>query len=306
MKRLIYIAIIIFSAIPAFAQQDPTYSQFMFNKLAFNPAYAGSHEQMAITLLARRQWLGFEGAPKTENISFHFPTANQRHGFGFNLVNDRLGYTNTTLATVNYAFIIPVGDNGHFSLGLNTGLKSYWARYSQVPLQQTGDAAFGNGIDFTKKLFVAGTGLYFHNDHFYVGASIPDLIPHQLVDNYYGQLLKETVLHSFVMAGAALPLGESFELRPSALLRMAKGAPIGLDLGTAIRFKDIVQLGAMWRPSNSLAFMTQIYFGKSVYIGYAYDLSINNVRTNFGSSHEFTLGIDLSFSKGNVVNSKLF
>ena len=97
MKRLLHIALLLLLATPIFAQEDPMYSQFMFNKLAFNPAYAGSHEQMSVTMLGRRQWMGFEGAPKTENLAFHLPTADQRHGFGFNLVNDRVGYTNTCL-----------------------------------------------------------------------------------------------------------------------------------------------------------------------------------------------------------------
>lgn len=306
MKRILHTALLLLFASAMFAQEAPMYSQFMFNKLAFNPAYAGSHEQMSVTMLGRRQWMGFEGAPKTENLAFHFPTTDQRHGFGFNLVNDRVGYTHTTLATGNYAYRIPVGESGYLSLGLNLGVQSFWSRYSQVPLQDETDQAFGAGLDYTKAYFVAGTGIYFQNDHFYLGASIPDLIPHQRYDPYYTQLSNQSVLHSFIMGGAALPLGESFELRPSALIRLAKGAPIGMDIGTAIRFKDIIQVGAMWRPSNGIALMTQIYFSKNFYVGYAYDFPLNETRNFSSGGHELTIGIDFSLSKGNIVDSKLF
>jgi type IX secretion system PorP/SprF family membrane protein len=305
MKRILHIAFCMMLASLAWAQQDPMYSQFMFNKLAFNPAYAGSREQLSVVMLGRRQWMGFDGAPKTENIGIHMPSGDERHGFGLNFVHDVLGYTASTGATANYAFRIPVGDEGYLSLGLNMGMRNYVARFSQVPLQHAGDAAFNNSTDFNKLLLVAGTGVYFQNQKFYFGAAVPDFVPHKLEAQQQPQLAAKSVQHLFVMGGAAIPLGESLELRPSALLRAAQGAPLGMDIGMALRVADILQVGGMWRPSNGLSMMMQVNAGRQVFIGYAYDMNFNAARSFAGGSHEICIGLDLNFSGGET-DSKLF
>lgn len=305
MKRFLHIALGMLFGTLVWAQQDPMYSQFMFNKLAFNPAYAGSREQLSVAILGRRQWMGFEGAPKTENIGLHMPSGDERHGFGLNFVHDVLGYTASTGGTANYAFRIPVGEEGFLSLGLNLGMRNYSARFSQVPLQHSGDAAFNNSVDFNKLLLIAGSGIYFQNQIFYLGAAVPDFVPHRLNEAQQSQLSAKTVHHLFVMGGAAIPLGESLELRPSALLRAAQSAPVGIDLGMALRVADILQVGGMWRPNNGISMMMQVNAGRQVFIGYAYDLNFNAARSFSGGSHEICIGLDLNFSGGET-DAKLF
>jgi type IX secretion system PorP/SprF family membrane protein len=287
------------------AQQDPLYSQFMYNRLALNPAYAGAHEQLSFLVMGRRQWSGFNGAPSTNVVSVHAPTPDNRHGFGLNMVNDHVGYTHNTSLTAAYAYRIPIG-TGALSLGLNMGMRAYRLNFSQVPLQDQGDAAFANGTDFRKTYFSAGPGVYFQNAHFFLGASVPDMIPHKLYDKANAQLDAHTVMHSYWMGGAILKLTDFLKFKPSVLLRVAKGAPLGLDLNAAFLVKDIVGVGASWRPGNALALMLQAYIVRNVSLGYAYDLGLNATRDLGKGSHELFLRLDLGLVKGTPAVPKLF
>ncbi len=306
MRRLLTLALFSLLASLAIAQQDPIYSQYLSNKLVLNPAYAGSREQLSVVLQGRRQWAGYAGAPSTEAVSLHFPTADLRHGFGMALVNDRWGRTQNTLISGSYAYRIPVGATGTFSLGIKAGIKSYKLRNANVALWDNGDDAFNAGVNYSRGLAVVAPGLYFQNERFYAGLSFSDLIPHKLNDPRYSTLQGKTVTHLYAMAGAALPLGESVKCKPSVLLRYATGAPLGADLTLAFAFKDRITAGATWRPGNAIAFLLQAYVTKAVQFGYSYDLGTNATR-NFGSgSHELLLGFDLNFLQRDIPSPPVF
>ncbi len=113
------------------AQQDAHYSQYMFNQLAFNPAYTGSRDALSATMVLRKQWLGFDGGPTTGNLNLHAPIGNERHGVGFNFENDRLGVTTQSKLALSYAYRIPVG-KGFLNLGLSAGFLQYKTRFSEI------------------------------------------------------------------------------------------------------------------------------------------------------------------------------
>ncbi len=306
MRRLLPIALLLLLAVAAHAQQEALYSQYLFNKLVLNPAYAGSREQLSIGLQGRRQWSGFTGAPSTEAVTVHFPTPDLRHGFGFNLVNDRWGHTQTTLVAAAYAYRIPVGENGTFSMGLKAGIKSYRIQFQDVALWTANDVAFSDGNAFSKGVFVVAPGLYFQNEKFYAGASVSDLLPHKLYDPQFASRGGNTAMHTFVMAGAAIPLGSAVKFKPSLLVRAVAGAPLGLDLTLAAAFKDRITLGATWRPTNAVAFLLQAYLTKSIQLGYAYDLGTNETRSFATGGHELMLGFDLNFLQRDIDSPKAF
>lgn len=303
--RLLYIACLLLLAIPAQGQQDPIYSQYMFNRLVINPAYAGAREQMSAVVLARRQWLDFDGGPRTESFSVHSPTPDERHGLGLVFSNDRTGYTSNTMATFNYAYRIPVGE-GHLALGLNAGLNSYWARLSQIATWDPGDEAFGASGDFQKWQFVAGPGIYFQNKTFYLGASAPNIIPHRLYDPFYEHLEAADRIHYLFMGGLMLHLSRHVDFRPSFTLRATRNAPLSSDLSAAFLLKERVWLGASWRPQNAMVFMAEIYLTRMLRVGYAYDLANGPARSYFGATHEIMLGLDFGFAKSRIVSPKLF
>jgi type IX secretion system PorP/SprF family membrane protein len=306
MRRLLVIALLLLMAAPCWAQQDPLYSQYLFNKLVLNPAYSGSREQLAVDLQARRQWAGFEGAPRTEVVTAHFPTPDLRHGFGMVLVNDRVGKTTHTEVVGTYAYRIPMGETGTLALGIKAGIRSYRVQMRDVATWDANDQAFNNGNNFSKGLAVVAPGVYFQNDLLYAGLSVSDLIPHKLYDPTLATQGSKSAPHIFAMVGAALPLGSAVKLKPAVLLRAVGGAPLGIDLTLAAAFKDRLSAGFTWRPKNALAFLLQAYVTKSVRIGYAYDLGLNATRDLATGGHELMLGFDLNFLQLQIDTPKPF
>lgn len=293
------------SWLPLAAQQDPMYSMYMFNRLAINPAYAGSRAQLSATLLGRRQWMGFKGAPHTESFSIHTPTPDQRHGFGLLAVNDRSGFTNNTAVLGSYAYRIPVGA-GHLALGLQMGLNSYWLRQSKVATWDPGDPSFGVGGDFHKMTFVAGPGIYYNSEKWFAGLSVPDIIPHKLYDQYYEPLIARRSRHYFLMGGYIFDFSRVVSFKPSMMLRAVQGAPLSLDLSASVLLNEQIWLGATWRPNNSWVLITEFYLNPMLRIGYSYDVPISSLRNYSTGSHELMLGVDFGFSKQKIVSPKLF
>jgi type IX secretion system PorP/SprF family membrane protein len=298
-------ALLLLTCLTAAGQQDPMYSMYMFNRLAINPAYAGSRAQLSATLLGRRQWMGFQGAPHTESFSLHAPTADQRHGFGLLAVNDRAGYTNNTAVTGSYAYRVPVG-LGHLAMGMQLGLNSYWVRQSKVGTWDAGDPSFGAGGDFSKVVMVAGPGIYYNNEKWFAGASIPDIIPHKLYDQYYEPLIAKRSLHYFVMGGCILDFSRVVSFKPSFMLKAVQGAPMSLDLNASFLLNEQIWVGGTWRPNNSFALVTEFYLRPNLRLGYAYDVPTTALRNYSTGSHELMLGMDFGFAKEKIVSPKLF
>lgn len=298
MKRILTFVLLLFLAVTVRAQQDPTHSQYLFNKLVLNPAYAGSSGELSLRMMARWQWVGFDNAPKTQTFSFHMPTADTRHGFGVNFVADRLGHTQSLLFNVNYAYRIPLG-SGHLGLGLDMGLKSLQLNHADIDLQEN-DPVFGSGR-MSMTHFVAGPGIYYQNELFYAGASVPNIVPSNLGKLYMvpGATAKSPV-SIYLMGGAAIPLGEAVKLRPSVLLRATPDLPVGLDLGLGAMFVDRILVGGIWRPGSSMVLHLQTYITPKLQLGYAYDLSLREIRNYNSGSHEIMLGLDLNVHQSNL------
>jgi type IX secretion system PorP/SprF family membrane protein len=292
MRRILIFAFFSVLAISVQAQNDPQYSQYIFNKLVLNPAYAGSTGDLSIRLMSRWQWVGFQNAPKTQTVSMHMPTANLRHGVGINFVMDRLGHSRSLLFNVNYAYRIPIG-SGHLGIGLNMGLKQFSLLMSNVE-DPTNDPIFQNQ-DQHVIYFVAGPGLYYQNEFFYAGASMPNLMPGNL-DYIYAVpgSVSKAPKNLYLMGGAAIALGEAVKLRPSVMVRATPRLPMGLDLGVGVMFKDRILVGTIWRPGNSLVMQLQGYITPKLQIGYSYDLTLKEIRGYSSGSHEVMLGIDLN------------
>lgn len=305
MRILSTIALCFIFVLPLAAQQDPMYSMYMFNRLALNPAYAGSRTQLAATLLARRQWIGMQGAPQTASFAIHTPTPDQRHGFGLLAIADRTTFTTNTLATGIYNYRIPIG-TGHLGLGLQMGVNTFNVRQGQIDTWDPGDPAFESPQDFSKGMFVAGPGIYYSNEHWFAGASIPDIVPHKLYDQYYEALIARHFWHHYLMGGLMLDLSPHVSLKPSFLLKAVRGAPLAFDLNMSVLLSERIWLGATWRPRNAWILITEFYLTKSLRIGYAYDVPTNTLRNYSTGSHELVLGLDFGFAKRKIVSPKLF
>jgi type IX secretion system PorP/SprF family membrane protein len=288
------------------AQQDAQYSQYMFNQLAYNPAYTGSREALSATLLVRRQWLGFDGGPATAHLNLHSPIANERHGVGFMFTQDHLGVTSTSNLALSYAYILPVG-SGFLNLGLNAGVMQYKTRFSEI--NPADPDPIKPGVDASALLPRAGAGAYFHTPKFYAGVSVPNL----LAGRYFGtgnqtagQVASKQSMHAFAMMGAILPMGKSVSFRPSAVLKYVPNSPMQVDVNTTFFFAKVIGVGVGYRTSDALIFMLEYQSQRRFRAGYAYDMTLSPLRTFNSGSHELMIGIDLGWGKANFMTPRYF
>jgi type IX secretion system PorP/SprF family membrane protein len=310
MKRLTQIALIaILTALCTTlkAQQNAMYTQYMFNTLAINPAYAGSRNVTSATALYRNQWTGITGAPKTGTFSIDAPFLNSKIGIGFQLFTDKLGVTQTTGGVLSAAYRIKM-DIGTLSFGIQGDISQYRSSLTDVPLTslQSYDPAFSSNVN--KILFNFGTGAYYNTDKFYVGLSAQDLMPNSLSEeNSTGAKLSgKQALHVFLASGYVFPLSEEFKLKPSFLIKGVKGAPIEADLNATFWIKDVIGIGGQYRTSADVGALIEVQANPQIRIGYSYDRSTTQLQNFNSGSHEIMLRYEFGFQSGKILSPRFF
>lgn len=309
MKKLRNISIALLGFIllsgPLMAQQDPEYTHYMFNGMAFNPAYAGSREAISTTLLLRRQWVQLDGSPTTGSFSIHSPSGNERHGFGFNLTHDRLGITRQNFLTLSYAYRLPMA-GGTLALGLRGGVTNFTNRYSEI--QTINPDQVNPGLDLNAWLPRAGTGIYFNTQRFYLGLSAPNILAGRYFNgNQVSQdLASKQEVHYFGTVGLVVPLGENVDFKPSVVAKYVNNAPLELDLNANLLFNKVFWVGAGYRTRDALMFMIEYMSLKGWRLGYSYDYTLTKLGQVNTGSHELMLGIDLGLSKTKIITPRYF
>lgn len=290
------------------AQQNPMYSQYMFNTMAINPAYAGSRNVVSATALHRNQWSGMEGAPKTTTLTIDAPFRDKRVGLGLQLINDQLGISKTTGAVLSYAYRIRM-NKGSLAFGVQGSGVQYRADYTGVDLGNGGayDPAFSENVN--KMLFNFGTGVYYNSDKFYIGLSAQDLLntritDYQAPDDGTGGSFKN--LHLFFAAGYVFAVDETFKLKPSVLVKGVKGAPVEADLNAMLWINDVIAVGAQYRTSADVAGILEFQATPQIRIGYSYDYSVTRLRNFNSGSHEIMLRYEFGFERGKILSPRYF
>ncbi|MDH5368280.1 MAG: type IX secretion system membrane protein PorP/SprF [Cyclobacteriaceae bacterium] len=285
-----------------YGQQQVMFTQYMYNYLAMNPAYAGSHETISATALIREQWTGMEGAPSSQTFSIHSPINYQRMSLGLLVLNDNIGVTNQTGIYASYAYRIPVSDKGKLSFGLQGGLSTYNARFSEVSIT---DPTFSNG-NIKEMHPNVGFGLYYNTSRLYAGISTPQLIQN-IFDKSNPDSDSKILRHYFTAVGYVFPLNRSLKLKPNVLIKMVDGAPMQIDINANLLIKEIVWIGFSWRSLDSIDGLFQIQVTDQLQFGYAYDFitTTDLSRVNNGS-HEIMLNYKFNFYKIRVITPRYF
>lgn len=285
------------------AQQDPMVSQYPFSGHFVNPGYAGSHPYANLTLIARRQWVGFEGAPFTSYLSFDMPVEKMNIGFGGLLSNDQVGVTNRTEIAGTFAYHLKVGEHARLSLGLRAGVTYYRARLTDLLIWDENDAVFANDIN-GKALPNAGAGIYFYTKRFYAGISIPAVLSYKpgsaiSISSASSPYLER---HYYFMSGVAIPVGENIDIKPAVLLKYVPDAPLQADFNLSVYFCKMIWVGASWRTGDGILGMVEYQATKNLRVGYAYDMALTNMRTYNSGSHEIMIAWD--FVKDETIRYK--
>jgi type IX secretion system PorP/SprF family membrane protein len=288
------------------AQQHPMYSQYMFNMLNINPAYAGSRGVVSTTALFRDQWVGIPGSPKTNSVSFDMPINEKKIGIGVQLYDDRLGIERSTGLNASYAFRFQLTESGTLSLGLQAGLLNYRANYSEVRTFQSNDPAFNQNI--SGLLPAAAAGIYYNSDKFYVGFSSPALLQTKISKDNTIDVSSATGrdLHLYFTTGFVVNLNQDLALKPSVLVKAVSGAPIELDLNTNLWIQNTFGVGFSYRTGDSYVGMVELQLNKQFRLGYAYDKTFSSLGSYNTGTHELMLRMEFGSTNGKIVSPRYF
>ena len=284
------------------AQQDALYSQYMFNTLIINPAYAGSRDVLSATALHRRQWINVDGAPITTTFSVDAPFHNEKIGLGLTLINDKIGVSTNTGIFANYAYRIRLKEKGVLALGLSAGASQFRTNLADVQTSsnnRTFDPAFAENQ--TKLLPNFGVGIYYTTDKFYLGLSLPHLLNNKLANARAKQFR-----HLFFAMGTVVKLTNNLKVKPSLLYKYVNAAPMQLDLNCNFWFYDVLALGVSYRTDKTLIGMLEIQATPQFRVGYAYDMNFSKLSTLNTGSHEIMMRYEFAFNKKKVLTPRYF
>ena len=295
MKNLVIILFTILCAFQINAQQDPQYTQYMYNMNIINPAYTGSTEGLAVGALYRSQWVGLDGGPETFTFNIHSPVG-KRVGLGLSIIADQIGPVKETNAYVDFSYTIPVGTVTKLAFGVKGGFTFHdiGIGESQITLIDQGDPFFASAINETTPNI--GAGVYFYKpSKYYISVSIPNILNGVHLDANGTKIGSESE-HFFAAAGYVFDLSENFKLKPHTLIKYAFDAPVSYDINANVFMFDVVEVGVGYRLEDSFSGMVNFQVMDNLRIGYAYDAIQSDLDIVTSSSHEIFINFDLNFS----------
>ena len=291
-----------------YSQQDPLYTQYMFNTMAINPAYAGTRDMLSLMFSSRMQWVGFEGAPNTQTFTANSPVANKNIGLGLSVIYDKLGPTKQTGTYIDYSFQIKLTKKTKLSLGVKGGGNFYQLDMTELKTLTPYDDPAYSDPNYSKFLPNFGLGLFIYSRIFYVGVSVPKLLENKFnADNELEttQAGKE-MRHYYFMSGAVINISKDVKFKPSFLARVTKAAPFSVDLNASFIFLDRLWVGVLYRVSNSFGGIVKFQFTPQFSIGYSYDMNTTELQNYNNGTHEIMLNYEFNFKKNNVQNPRYF
>jgi len=306
MKKVLIILLML-AGISVKAQQDPLFTQYMFNKLVVNPAYAGSQEMLLVDVLDRTQWVGISGAPRTITFGANMAMRNRKVGLGIYGYRDALGAIVNQGLMATYAYRL-LFEKSSFAFGLQGGIKYFNIDWNEYRVKNPDDFYF-MPQEIQKITPDFNIGLYFQSPRFFAGLSSKQLLENEYgvtKDNSGNTSYSRLLRHFYMMTGAAFPVSEKVVFRPSLLAKFVKNAPFQVDLNASNLFGNTFWAGASFRTQKAIAFMTEFRILPMVRLGYSYDIYLNELQPfNYGS-HEIRLGFDLNFYEYRMKTPRYF
>jgi len=295
LKQLLILSIVLTAPFVAQSQQRPQFTQYMYNSIAFNPAFAGSRQSMVINLLHRSQWVGIDGAPTTQTLSAHTLIPKLKNvGVGLSVVRDQLGFESTTDAFANFSYTIDLDDDQKYRLafGVKAGATKYDLDDDLLNDPSAGQDDFLNTVDFSW-LPNAGIGLYFRGESFYLGASVPKIFTSEDNNTGFTSFDRSSV---FINGGALFDLRNSnVQFKPTFLIKYTDGAPLSADFSALFYLNEKLWVGGAYRLGDSFAGIVDFKVTEKFTAGYAYDFITSGLGGFTSGSHEILLSYKFDF-----------
>lgn len=301
MKTKIFSFVLMFTTIVSFAQQDAQFTQYMYNTININPAYAGSRGALSIFALHRTQWVGLDGAPVTNAVSVNTPFYGSRLGLGVSIINDRIGPIHENTISADLSYTVPTSETVKLSFGIKATANLFDLDVSRLnPVDNDPSLQ-----DYNNKLSPnIGAGVYLHSDKAYVGLSVPNFIETNRYDDNEVAIFKEKINY-YLIAGYIFDLGSSVKFKPALLTKMVKGAPLQVDVSGNFMFNEKFVIGLAYRWSAAVSAMVGFQASEGLYLGYGYDLETTNLDNYNSGSHEIFLRYEL-FRKNKKMTTQRF
>ncbi|WP_353085231.1 type IX secretion system membrane protein PorP/SprF [Flavobacterium sp.] len=302
MKTKIIITSLLLVSLVSFSQQDSQYTQYMYNTININPAYAGSRGVLSVFGLHRSQWVGLDGAPVTNAITINSPIENTNLGVGLSFVNDRLGPTDQNNISADVSHTIKTSETFKLSFGVKGSIDLFSFDASKLNIYTADNSLQTYTNRFSPNI---GAGIYLHSDKSYLGFSIPNFFQTKRYSDSDYAVYKEK-MNYYLIGGYVFDLNSNLKFKPAFLSKLVEGAPLQLDLSANFLFNDKFTLGAAWRWSAAASLMAGFQINDGLYIGYGYDLDTTNLTHYNSGSHELFLRFELFNRQNRIVSPRFF
>ncbi|WP_299260588.1 type IX secretion system membrane protein PorP/SprF [uncultured Aquimarina sp.] len=286
----------------AYSQQDPQFTQYMYNTLSVNSAYAGSRGHFTATGIHRSQWVGIDGAPRTQTLTFDTPIG-KKVGLGLSIVNDEIGPTDEIYFDLNFSYTIKASQTHRLSFGIKGGGRLFSIDWTKGQSQNP-DNLFQQNIN--NRFFpTVGAGLYLHSEKSYIGLSIPNFFTDQHYDDIQESIASER-LHFFLIGGLIFDLSENTKFKPAFLIKHVVGAPLIADISANFMFYDRFRIGASYRWDDSISALAGFQVAPGLLIGYAYDYTTTELQKFTTGSHEIMIRFELISQEKRLKSPRFF
>ena len=318
---IIWILLLLLTTSTLKAQQEPYNTMFAFNKLPVNPGYTGGKDVLSIRALYRHQWVNLPGNPQTINFNIHSPLKYNNVALDLSIINDHLNTTNITHLNTTFTYRLPFKNDTKLSFGISAGMMIFNAKLTELDAVDVSDPLISQNLKGVRPNI--GAGIYYYGSKFYVGLSIPNMIPVGLFkkkDNFDGELRMQQLTSLLLMGGYTFEIGKkkNFWLQPQLMLKYMPNSkyelPLEVDANLTFTFYKIFGLGLTYRTGiadpyqnrESVDVMAIFYLPKDITIGYAYDQTISKIKTFNKGTHEIMLGYDVSWKKKGIRTPRYF
>lgn len=290
MKKIITFIIVLVASF-SYSQQDTQFTNYMYNTLSFNPAYAGSRGTTSIYLSQRSQWVGLDGAPTTNSLTYHSPLGSSNLGIGINFLNDAIGPVQENLVSLDMSYTIQTSYDYKLAFGFRASAHMLNVDFTQLNIFNPGDVLAQNNIN-NRISPNFGFGMFWYSDKSYLGFSIPNLLQTKHINrdlNSSVSAVSKERLHYHLIAGHLFDLSQDIVFKPAVLTKFVSGAPLQVDVSANFLMYDKFTLGAAYRLDAAVSFLTGFQINRNWMLGYAYDFDTNNLSTYNSGSHEVFL-----------------
>ena len=291
MKKIFISKILLLMSICIYAQQEPQYTQYMYNPILVNSAYAGSKGYTSVYALYRTQWVGLDGAPQTINFSMNKPLNSSKLGYGISVINDRIGPSDETQLAVDLSYSIFFNNDYRLAFGIKASANLLNIDYTKLNQYNPGEVILQNNVTnrFSPNI---GAGFYFYNKKGYLGASVPMLLDKKEYDDISNSEINQRY-HLYFIGGKVFDLGSNTKFKPAFISKIVAGSPVQLDLSANFLFNEKFTIGAAYRWSASLSAMAGFHINNKLFVGYGYDRETTKLSGFNSGSHEIFLQFEL-------------